>query len=189
MAKTSTKTSTKTYARIAVMKANLGLLLVRAGDMEETMKMKYLEEIEKKNIKRITFYGKKTIENIEYRFVELDVKINWDLHDQYILDGEINIELPDTDSFKNGIMPDIIGALEIYLSIIDEYNYKKTYTVYWSDNIYRQNENVRAQLRNKLDLVKSPSCEWYGNTSNSIGEYQPRELKELTATINISDDS
>ncbi|MCL2087937.1 MAG: hypothetical protein FWH14_00495 [Oscillospiraceae bacterium] len=190
MARTSTKTSTKTYTRIAVLKTNMGVILIRAGELSEERKKLFLAEIENKTIKRILFYGYKVIENEEYRFVELDVNIDWCLHNQYVMNGEVNIEMPNNEHFANGITPDITAALNAYLDIIDEYKLSKSFSLYWSDAVYSNcNDSVRTNLREKLGLVLGSTPKWYGDKSISVETYQPREAKELTATINVVDDT
>ena len=191
MARTNTKTSTKTYTRIAVLKANIELLLVRlANNMNKKRCKLFLEEVDNKSIKRFKFYGRKLFKNEYFRYVELDVNIDWELHDKYILSGEIEVDLPDNEYFAGGITPDISAVMNVYLKIVDEYELNKSFSVIWSDDVCnKQNEDFRANLRKKLGLVKGSDLKWYGEKPKHTKIFTPIEIEELTAELSFVNDT
>ena len=171
MAITRTRTATKTFTRLTLIKLQLDRILSRCNVDNDTI-MKILGGIDEKWIEDLHVYG---LDPAARCWAELHVKIDWDRNELHVTAGREQLTI------DTRWRDDIAIEVEKTLALFEEYCQDKS--LHFDAHVrYRLGVN-RDMVNRRLGFVAAEPVQWAGQSFGSAMSVP--ELDEFTIGINL----
>lgn len=178
MATTNTTTGTATFARLVLIRNQFRTAFQRILGYSDKEAAPYLDWISKKKIVKISFRGYTlTKSNEKEIWCELVMHVDWEKHNAYMIKGVSQIEIK--KSF-NGMIPEIDGAIRWMEEMVQIYNLKTMFTIYYG-NVPPEEKKAFSKAQ-KLGPISE--TKWRSNPITIATSYG-KELPELTAAMKV----
>lgn len=185
---TRSKTKTVTRTRIATIKDQFRLAFMRLMEYSKEQYSVYLEAIEEKAIKSISFYAY-SYENAErIKWAQLKFVVDWEKHQELIESGKELITYK--ESFE-GYMPETTIGVEDFEQYIEENGLYASFSVEFSPVGYQKYD----YYMDKLGLVSGKRIAWRKDSNEEKDEkmtvvkvYSPRILEEFHMELSERDE-
>jgi hypothetical protein len=172
MTMASTRSITKAYARIDLLKLQFSVALKRTTDLSDAAVERLLKGIENQWINRIEIYG---VDSADKAWCQLRIIIDWRRHQIHIAAGRTVVSpykgWPDDLAFE------LSDTIEVFMEYVRQYGLETT----WITGHPRLGER-RAAIFAELGLVDRDAPAWarrrVANTAFSVPE-----LDELTVDV------
>jgi hypothetical protein len=174
MAKTSTLTATKTFARIELLKLQVSIALKRTTTLSNEALERLLKGVQNQWINRINVYG---LDASRKARCQLVIQIDWQRHKVHIAAGRTTV------STGKGWPNDFAYELGDSIALFQEYVRENALTTYWTTN-HPDLGARRGQVLKEMGLVDADPIVWAG--SKESVHFNVPELDELSVDLYLS---
>lgn len=172
MAYTSTRTATKTFTRIQLIKTQVRIALRRTTDVSsEALKRIYDKGIDNRWIKKITVYG---MDSKKYCRAQLTLEIDWEEHNLQLARGKATIAID--GRWQNDTAIELDEVISLFNEYVSEYSLTTQIQFNYVDGLDRDAANQN------LGCVSAEPIKWERGWSSAIPE-----LPELRVGCYLAD--
>lgn len=184
-----TTAKTQSFSRMICISNQFILAFQRLMGYSETEYKKYIDAITMKKVSSISFWAYKYDQTGKRKkWVELILKVDWEMHNNYLLRGESAVELKKK---WNGALPEISVAIGDIQSFMEDNQLRAAFTVYFVPDLDRIELN---RYMDNLNLTPHKEVDWRDETESISGDngmvslYRrtPREAPEISAELRVS---
>ena len=148
--KVNTKTETKSYPRLKLLKMQVIITLRKLVDLSDNTRTKIDKALDKQWIKIFKIYG---CDSTDKKICELVLSIDWERH---TLNLEKNSTVVVNKKWKDGVMIELNEAIELFNGIVEESNLTTDYVVIFNEKL---NLN-REQIKKEMGYITAPVIDW-----------------------------
>jgi hypothetical protein len=174
MATTNTLTSTRTFARIELLKLQVSIALRRTTALSDAARDRLLKGVQNQWINRINVYG---LDANRKARCQLIIQIDWPRHRVHIAAGRTMV------STGKGWPNDLAFELSDSITLFQEYVRENSLSTYWTTNHPDLGEK-RGQILKEMGLEDADPIVWAG-PKESV-RFNVPELDELSVDLYLS---